>query len=134
MLDNKEADDNKIVLFSAKKPDQVIETDNKIETAKTEDQVEIDKQKDLKETENQKIAEKEVAKVGDESGNIDSQEVKKETENPEPNKFKVNNSGKVDEVVKDKVKETEPMSEQSVLSFLKTIQLIIFSAELVTNL
>ena len=120
MYDTKEADDNKIVLFSAKKPDQVIEKDNKIETAKTEDQVEIDKQKDLKETENQKIAEKEVAKVGDESGNIDSQEVKKETENPEPNKFKVNNSGKVDEVVKDKVKETEPMSEQSVLSFLKT--------------
>jgi hypothetical protein len=120
MIDKNETEDNKIVLFSAKKPEQVIEKDKKIETTKTEDQVELDKQKDLKETENQKIADKETAKVGEQSDKIDNQEVKKETEEPEPNKFKVNNSGKADEVVKDKVKETEPMSEQAVLSFLKT--------------
>lgn len=126
MLDQKTADDSKIVLFSAKKTEQVVQKDNEVQsTIQKEDEI-VKKVDDFKGTEEsqQKLENNVVQKIE----NVQSvkEDVVASQKTPETKSFKVNEQsfsedepGKATTEIQEKAKETEPISEQAVLSFLK---------------
>ena len=120
MVNGNVADDNKIVLFSAKKEEQVVDKDKEVQNTQKENLDNSSEQKIPKETDEVKKADEKSIEVKKEGVEIDNENVEKKSETPEQNVFKVNTTGKENEDTSEKAKATEPISEESVISFLKT--------------
>ena len=131
MVNKAEADENKIVLFSAKKTEQVVQKDKEVQSTIEKKDENATTVYGFKATEEPKEKPDGVEIEKTESAQVDNPGVVATEKSSETNSFKVNEqsfveseTGKTNIDTQEKAKETEPISEQKYLNLrcLKSLQ------------
>lgn len=114
-----QADENKIVFFSAKNTEEKEKPNNDVQKPNEEVKTEKIQYQGTKETEKPEDIDEVSKTTTDKGSEIDKKVIEENQDKPKENPFTINEGGSQETATKDKVKETEPISEKAVLDFLK---------------